>query len=161
VLGALFGFVFYKNTSSRAQLYEGAPYHSTTFRVTSVQFARITSLSGTKGTHTETRASASGLVEGHKESMDLLPYLNRIPRDEHELRERVPEGTVIPVYLFPTLMWQDRIQLIHGVPTEEWYSGLAAWVSNRVFPVVGAIGILTALLSLARFYLSRNHTVAN
>ena len=156
VLGSLFGFVFYMNTSSRAQLYQGAPYHSTTFRVTSVLFYQHVSPSPHY-----TEASAIGIVEGQKESMDLIPYLGRIPRNERQLMNWVPEGTVVPVYLFPTLKGKNRIQPIHGVPTEDWYRGLAAWSSNRVFPVVGAIGILTALLILARLYVSRNGCAVN
>jgi hypothetical protein len=161
VLGSLFGFVFYMNSSSREQLYQGAPYHATTYRVTSVQYSVVWLGGGGKGIHSETNASAIGIVEGQKESMDLLPYLNRIPRDQHQLMGWVPEGTVIPVYLFPTLRGQSRIQLIHAVPTKEWYRGRATWASNRALPVVGAIGILAALLSLARFSLFANRRVAN
>ena len=153
VLGSLFGFVFYMNSSSREQLYQGAPYHATAFRVTSVQYHRVSA--------GYTDASAIGIVEGQKESMDLLPYLNRIPQNQSQLMGWVPEGTVIPVYLFPTLRGQSRIQLIHAVPTKEWYRGRATWASNRALPVVGAIGILAALLSLARFFRFANRRVAN
>jgi hypothetical protein len=68
---------------------------------------------------------------------------------------------MIPVCLFPTLGGQSRIQVIHAVPAEEWYRGRATWASNRALPVVGAIGILAALLSLARFFLFANRRVAN
>ena len=156
VLGSLFGFVFYTNSSSREQLYQGATYHATTFRVTRVQYYQHVS----PGPH-YTDASAIGIVEGQKESMDLLPYLNRIPRNQYQLMGWVPEGTLIPVYLFPTLEGKSRIQPIHAVPTEEWYRGRATWASNRALPVVGGIGILTVLLGFGRFFFSRNRTVAN
>ncbi len=161
VLASVFVFAFYMNSSSHAHLYEGAPYHATTFRVTSVQYTRSASARIDGSTSLDITASAIGIVEGQKEAMDLLPYLNGIPREQDELMERVPEGTVIPVYLFPTLRGQNRIQLIHAVPTEEWYRERATWASNRALPVVGVIGILTALLSLARFFLSSNRRVAN
>ncbi len=161
VLGALFGFVFYMNTSSQEQLYQGATYHATTFRVTSVQYSRAWSMDGQHGGHFETYASAIGIVEGQKESMDLLPYVNAIPRDQYQLMDWVPEGSVIPVDLFPTLRGHNRIQVIHEVPTEEYYRRRATWASNRALPVVGAIGILAALLSLARFFLFANWRVAN
>lgn len=161
VFASIFVFTSYMNSSSREQLYEGAPYHATTFRVTSVQYSRSVSPQIDGPTSSETTASAIGIVEGQKESMDLLPYLNRIPRDRYELMELVPEGTVISVYLFPTLSGQNRIQLIGAVPTAEAYQRQATWVSNRALPVVGVMGVLTALLILARFSLSRNRTVAN
>jgi len=151
VLGSLFGFVFYANSSSRAQLYKGAPYYATTFRVTSVQFYEHVSPGPAY-----TQATAVGIVDGQKESIDLIPYLDRLPRSQHELRVHVPEGTVIPVYLFPTLEGQNRIQLIRTVPPAQAYRGQATWASNRALPEAGAIGILTALLSLARFSLSRS-----
>jgi hypothetical protein len=160
VLGSLFGFVFYMNSSTRAQLYEGAPYHATTFRVTSVQYARLVSM-GNKSNSSSTTAYAIGIAEGQKESMDLMTYLARSPRDQYDLMNLVPEGTVIPVYLFPTLKGASRIQPIRAVPTAEGYQRQAGWASNRALPVVGAIGILTALLGLGRFSLSRDRTVAN
>ena len=41
----------------------------------------------------ESIASATGIVEGQKESMDLLPYIT--PRDQQELRERFPAALVV------------------------------------------------------------------
>jgi hypothetical protein len=161
VLGSLFGFVFYMNTSSQEQLYQGATYHATTFRVTSVRYSRVWSMDGQHGGHFETYASAIGIVEGQKESMDLLPYVNAIPRDQYQLMDWVPEGTVIPVYLFPTLRGVNRIQIIGAVPTAEGYQRRATWASNRALPLVGGIGVLMSLLGLGRFFLWRNRTVAN
>jgi len=155
VLGSLFGLVFYVNSSSRAQLYEGAPYHVATFRVTSVQYLWVAG----GGSHTE--ASAVGIVEGQQETMNLMPHLNRIPRNQSDLMKMVPRGTLIRVYLFPTLQGRSRIQSIREVPPEEWYRGSAKWAASRALPMVGVIGILGALLGLARYSLSRNRKVAN
>jgi hypothetical protein len=160
VLGSLFVFGFYMNASSREQLYQGAPYRATTLRVTSVQYSLVRVPAG-DGTNSETRASAVGIVEGQKESMDLLPYLNAIPHDRYQLMDWVPNGTVIHVYLFPTLRGQNRIQAIYSVPTEAWYRGRTTWALNRALPVVGAIGILAALLGLARFFLFATRRVAS
>lgn len=157
VLGSLFVGVFYVNSSSRAQLYDGAPYHATTFRVTFVQYMWVGG--GEVGSHTE--ASATGIVEGRKETMDLMPFLGRTPNNQDDLMTMVPEGTLLHVYLFPTLQGRSRIQSIREVPTEEWYRGSATWATSRALPMVGAIGILGALLGLARYSFSRNRKVAN
>lgn len=157
VLGSLFGFAFYMKMSSRAELYEGAPYHATGFRVTSVEYYRVhVPGDGENGGHYETYATAIGIVEGQKESMDLLPYLNAIPRDRYQLMDWVPEGTVIPVDLFPTLRGQNRIQPIREEPTEEWYRRRATWASKRALPVTGLIGMVAVLLGLVRFSLWRS-----
>ena len=154
VLGCLFVFVFYMNSSSRAELYQGAPYHAATFRVTSVQYSRVVTMRNRLNS-SYTTAYAIGMAEGREESMNLMTYLTRSPSDQYDLMNMVPEGTVISVYLFPTLKGANRIQPIVGVPPAERYQGRATWASNRALPTVGVIGILTALLILARFSLSR------
>lgn len=160
VFASMFVFSRYMNSSSRAEVYKGTPYHATTFRVTSVQYYRSESVGIDGGISTYISLSAIGIVEGQRESMDLWPYLHKNPRNQQELMEWVPEGIVIPVYLFPTLRGQNRIQLIGAIPTAEAYQQQASWASNRALPALGGIGILTALLSLARFSLSRRR-VAN
>jgi len=152
VLTSLGWFVFYMNSSSRADLYQGAPYHATTFRVISVQYSPPTV--GADGmASTGPIATAVGIVEGQREAMDLLPYV--FPRDRDELMERVPQGTVIPVYLFPTLSGVNRIQLMRGPPALK-YQRQADWATNRALPVVAFIGLVTVLLSLARYSLWRS-----
>jgi len=156
VLGSLFGFVFYMNSSSRAELYQGAPYHAATFRVTSVQYNRVVF---SKSSYTT--AYAIGMAEGREESMNLMTYLSRIPSDQYDLMNMVPEGTVISVYLFPTLQGANRIQPILGVPPAERYQLRTTWATNRALPMAGAMGVLTALLILARCSLSRKRAIAN
>lgn len=156
VLTSMFAFTSYMNSSSRADLYEGLPYHATTFRVTRVQYVRNVTIGVDGATSSEAAVFAIGIVEGQKESMNLWSYLHRLPRNQEELMGWVPEGTVISVYLFPTLRGQNRIQLIGALSTAEAYQRQATWVSNRVLPVVGVIGVLTALLSLARVLLRRS-----
>ena len=151
VLTSVGWFVFYMNSSSSAELYEGAPYHAATFRVISVQYSPPTV--GIDGASTPAIATAVGIVEGQREGMDLLPYV--YPQDRAELMQRFPEGMVIPVYLFPTLRGVNRIQPLRGSPAEK-YQRQATWASNRALPVVGGMGMLTALLGLGRFFLSRN-----
>jgi len=155
VLGSLFGFVFYMNSSTRAQLYKGAPYHATTFRVTSVQYGKVVSI-GNNSISSYTTAYAIRVAEGQKESMDLMSCLSRIPRDQYDLMSLVPEGTVIPVYVFPTLKGVNRVQTIQGVPTAEGYQRQAAWASNRAAPALGLLGMITAFLSLIRFSVWRS-----
>jgi len=156
VLTSLWWFPLYMNSSSSAELYEGAPYHAATFRVISVQYSPPTT--GIDGGSTPAIASAVGIVEGQRETMDLLPYV--YPQDRAELMQRFPPGMVVPVYLFPTLRGVNRIQPQRGSPPEK-YQRQAAWASNRALPVVGGIGMLTALLGLWRFFISRRRTVAN
>jgi hypothetical protein len=156
VLSSMFVLMFYMNVSSRAELYEGSPYHATTFRVTGVQYMRNVTIEVDGATSSDAAVFATGVVEGRKESMNLWPYLHTFPRNQEELMVWVPEGTVISVYLFPTLRGQNRIQLIEAVPTAEAYQRQVTWVSNRALPVVGLIGVLTALLSLARVLLLRS-----
>lgn len=162
LLASMFVFTRYVNSSSRAKLYEGAPYHATIFRVTSVQYSRreIIGVDGATIPEDPT-AFAFGMVEERKEAMDLLPYLNRIPHDQTELMARVPAGTVIPVYLFPTLRGVSRVQLIGAVPTVQTYQNQATWVSSRALPIVEVMGILTALLIFVRFSLLRSRTIVN
>jgi hypothetical protein len=147
----------YHDSSSRAELYAGAPYHATTFRVISVQYTPLT-VGTDLATSTGPFAYAVGMVEGQKETMDLLPYI--YPRDQMELIQRFPEGTVIPVYLFPTLDGVNRIQRV-GVPPAEKFQRRATWVSNLALRLLGGIGMLMALLILGRVLLSRNRTIAN
>jgi hypothetical protein len=147
----------YHDSSSLTELYAGAPYHATTFRVISVQYTPYTA--GIDGAaSTGPSAYAVGIVEGQKETMDLLPYI--YPRDRIELIQHFPEGTVIPVYLFPTLAGVNRIQRV-GVPPAEKFQRRTRWVSNLALRLVGGTGMLMALLMLGRVFLSRNRTVAN
>lgn len=152
-LAAVGALGFYLDSSSRAELYRGVPYHATTFRVISVQYSPPVVVAD--GPSTGPIASAVGIVEGQRESMDLLPYI--FPRDRSDLMERFPEGTVIPVYLFPTLSGVNRIQRI-GVSPSQKFQRQSAWASNRALPLVGGMGMLLALLILWRFFLSRNRT---
>jgi hypothetical protein len=152
VFVALYVFTSYMNTSPRAELYDGAPYRATTFRVTSVYYSE----SRDADNITHKQASAAGIVEGQKESMDLLPYI--FPDDQQQLEQVFPQGTVIPVYLFPTLRGANRIQRFGGLPPAERYQRKVTWITNRALPVAAAIGMLTALLGFARFSLSRSRS---
>lgn len=156
VLASMFVFACYMNWSSGAELYNGAPYHAAKFRVTRVEFIRRVTVGVDGATSSEAAVYADGVVDGQRESMNLWPYLHTLPQNQEQLKSWVPEGTVISVYLFPTLRGQNRIQLIGAIPTAEGYQRQVTWVSNRALPVVGVIGVLTALLSLARFLLRRS-----
>lgn len=152
VLASVGWFVFYMNSSARAELYTGAPYHATTFRVISVQYTPLSAGAGDMAP-TGPIATAVGIVEGQKETMDLLPYV--FPSDREELMQRVPPGTVIPVYLFPTLDGVNRIQLIRG-PAAQRYQRQSTWATTRALPVVALLGLLTLILSLTRYSLWRS-----
>jgi len=135
--GLLFSFVTFMNSWSTYQLLQGQAYHAASFQVTRVYLQRGTSK------NSSTRAFASGMVEGRKEWMDLLPYLKRTPSDQAELESLVPDGSVIPVYLFPDLKGYARIQLIGTLPPAEAHYKRA--MSTLNYGLV-ALGIGAAIL---------------
>jgi hypothetical protein len=156
VMGSVFGLPLYLNSSSSAELYAGQPYHATTFRVISVQYSQTSD-------PLQQYAYGLGMVEGKREMMDLIPYIgtlptfhNKNPTNQLELKEMVPEGTSIPVYLFPNLEGVNRVQLILSRPTAESYARLATWTTNHAFPVVALCGLIAALLGFARYAISRS-----
>lgn len=65
--GLMFSFVIFMNSWSAYQRLQGQAYHAASFQVTRVYLQRGTS----RGSNT--RVFASGMVEGRKEWMDLLP----------------------------------------------------------------------------------------
>jgi hypothetical protein len=86
------------------------------------------------------------MVEGKKEWMNLLPYLKRTPHGQAELNDSVPPGTVIPVYLFPNLKGQSRIQVIDVLPPGEASRRTEAWVLRRAPVALAVLGTLILLL---------------
>jgi hypothetical protein len=156
VMCCVFGLPLYLNSSSRAELYAGQPYHAATFRVTSVQYVQ-------EADPAQIFAYGNGMVEGKKEMMDLIPYLGtlpayqtQLPRSLGELMAVVPEGTRIGVYLFPNLVGADRIQLIQGRLPAEHYRRLTMWTTNKAFPAVALLGVVASLLGLARYAIWRS-----
>lgn len=94
----LFGFVSVMNAHAAFKRVQGQPYHASTFQVTRPYYQRSAGMHGP-----DISVYASGVVEGKKEWMNLVPYLKRVPLGQAELDEAVPAGTSIPVYLFPNL----------------------------------------------------------
>jgi hypothetical protein len=110
----LFGLVIFANAYLAFKRVQGQPYHATTFQVIRPYYQKHPGMHGP-----DIWVAASGMVEGKKEWMDLVPYLKRIPRDQGELNALVPPGTTIPVYLFPTLKGETRIHVIGDLPPAE------------------------------------------
>jgi len=119
----LFGFVTFVNAHNALKRVQGQPYHATAFQVIRPYYQKS---AGMHGPHVS--VYASGMVEGKKEWMDLVPYLKRAPRDQAELNGSVPPGTTIPVYLFPNLKGRSRIQLIDVLPPGEASRRTETWV---------------------------------
>jgi len=95
------------------------------------------------------------MAEGKKEWMNLLPYLKRVPRDQAELNDSVPPGTVIPVYLFSNLKGQSRIQVIDVLPPGEASRRTETWVLRRAPVAITVLGALLFLLvRIRRFWAS-------
>src|ERR1700683_3120437 len=103
----LAGFVTFINAHNAFKRVQGQPYHATTFEVIRPYYQKSSGMHGP-----DISVYASGMVEGNKEWMSLRPYLKRVPRDQAEVNDSAPPGTVIPVYLFPNLKGRSRIQVI-------------------------------------------------
>lgn len=133
----LFGFVMFMNSWSAWQRYQGQSYHATTFQVVRVYYQRTTGSHGGS-----TYIYASGMVEGKKEWMSLLPYLKTKPQSQDELESMVPAGTMIPIYLFPELKGQTRVELIGPLPPAEANRKQAMYVLNRGLTILGVLGVV-------------------
>jgi hypothetical protein len=145
----LFGFVIFMNSWSRWQQYQGASHHETDFLVTRVYYQ----------THTRGGPDvfASGTVDGKKEWMNLVPYLHSFPHDQFDLDSRVPVGTSIPIYLFPTLKGRARVQVVGGVPPAEANHRTAmAAVNYGLVGLALAAGIIFVLVRLRRACLEKS-----
>jgi hypothetical protein len=143
----LFGFVTFINAHNAFKRVQGQPYHATTFQVTRPYYQKS---AGTHGTYVA--VYASGMVESKKEWMNLLPYLKRVPRDQAELNDSVPPGTVIPVYLFPNLKGQSRIQVIDVLPPGEASRRTEAWVLRSAPAALAVLsGLILLLVRIRRF----------
>jgi len=142
----LFGFVSFINAHNAFKRVQGQPYHATTFQVTRPYYQKSAGMHGP-----DVAVYASGMVEGKKEWMNLVPYLKPVPRgrfpqDQAELNDSVPPGTVIPVYLFPNLKGQSRIQVIDVLPPGEASRRTETWVLRRVPVTLAVLGALILLL---------------
>jgi hypothetical protein len=137
----LFGFVTLMNAHMAVQRVQGQPYHATTFEVIRAYYQK------SAGTHgPDISVYASGMVEGQKEWMNLVPYLKPIPRSQEELNNAVSPGAEIPVYLFPTLKGQSRIQTIGDLPPGEASRRTEKWVLSRAPLALVVLGALIFLL---------------
>lgn len=142
----LFGFVTILNAHLALKRVQGQPYHGTTFQVIRPYYRKSAGMHGPYVT-----AIASGVVEGKQEWMSLIPYLKpaargRFPQNQAELNDSVPPGTVIPVYLFPNLKGQSRIQVIDVLPPGEASRRTEAWVARRAAVALAILGALIFLL---------------
>jgi hypothetical protein len=141
----LFGFVIFINAHNGYKRVQGQPYHATTFQVTLPYYQKSAGMHGPN-----VSAYASGMVEGNKEWMNLVPYLKHVPRDQAEVNDSVPPGTVIPVYLFPNLKGQSRIQVIDVLLPGEASKRTETWVLRRAPAALAVLGALIFLLARIR-----------
>jgi hypothetical protein len=114
----LFGFVAFINSWNSWHRYQGQPFHRAEFVVEQDYYQPYSK-------HAD--LYASGTVEGHREWMDLVPYLHsqnlyRRPHGRDELELLVPPGTSIPIYFFPSLKSRSRVRLYSAMsPAEEYH----------------------------------------
>jgi hypothetical protein len=134
----IFGFVIFMNAWTRWHQYEGQPYHRAEFRVRHVYYQKRA-----KG---GSDISASGVVEDKVEYINLLPFVHNTPRSEAELNSRVPVGTVIPIYLFPTLKGRARVQVYDPVPPAEASHRMAISTVKNVLLALAVMGIALFVL---------------
>lgn len=147
----LFGFVSFMNSWDRWHQYEGHPYQRADFVVTRAYFQ----------THTRGGPSiyASGTVEGNKEWMGLRPYLHFVPRSQEELDTQVGEGTVIPIYFFPDLKGQARVQVLSDLPPDEASRRAAtSTLNSSLIGLAVMAGIIFMLVLLRRSCYSDQET---
>ena len=137
----LFGFVAFLNWYNAYQRFAGQPYHATTFEVIRPYYQSSAGMHGP-----DRQVYASGMVEGKKEWMNLLPYLRRMPNGQDELSELVPQGTVIPVYLFPNLRGQTRVQTIGALPPAETNHNAEMGVLRKGSIALAVLGALIFVL---------------
>jgi hypothetical protein len=137
----IFGFVAFINAHNAFKRVQGQPYHATTFEVIRPYYQKSAGMHGP-----DISVYASGMVEGNKEWMSLGPYLKRVPRDQAEVNDSVPPGTVIPVYLFPNLKGRSRIQVIDVLPPGEASRRTETWVLQRAPVALAVLGALIFLL---------------
>jgi hypothetical protein len=141
----LFGFVTFMNSWSRSKLYEGQRHHQTEFRVTRVYYQ-----AHTRG---GPDVFASGMVEGNREWMSLLPYLHTMPHDQSDLESRVPAGTAIAIYLFPDLKGRSRVQVFDDTPPAEGNRRAAlATLNHALSGLALTAAILFVLVRVRRSY---------
>ncbi len=142
----LFGSVAVINAHMAFQRVQGQSYYATTFQVIRPYYQKSAGMHGP-----DIAIYASGIVEGNKEWMDLLPYFkgfprDHIPRNQAELNASVPPGTLIPVYLFPNLKGQSRIEVIDELPPGEASRRTEMWVLRRLPIALAVLGSLIFLL---------------
>jgi hypothetical protein len=107
----VFGFAMFMNSWMGWQRYAGQPHRRSEFQVVHAYYQP----------HRKGGADvyASGMVDGQKEWMSLLPYLKDTPHDQEELDSRVEAGTTIPIYLYPGLKGRARVQVYNVLPPDE------------------------------------------
>jgi hypothetical protein len=145
----LFGFVTFINSWNSWHRYEGQPFHRADFVVEHDYYQPYSK-------HAD--LYASGMVEGNREWMDLVPYLqsqklNRWPHGVGELESLVPAGTVIPIYLFPGLRSRSRVRLYSDTPPAEQYYRTAMKALN--YGLCGMAVCALAIFLLVRVRASR------
>jgi hypothetical protein len=134
----LFGFVSILNWHIAYRRFHGQPYHETAFQVIRPYYQSSAGMHGP-----DRSVYARGLVGGDTEWMNLLPYLSRMPQGQAELNGLVPQGTVIPVYLFTHLRGRERVQVIGVLPPAET-NYKAEMRALRTWSI--ALGVLGALV---------------
>lgn len=129
-------FVMFMNAREDAQQESVGTYRVSSFQVLQSYWQKGTphSVRSGAGVDSPTRAFARGLVEGHEEWMDLIPYLTFIPQDQATVTRAVPVGTVLPVYYNPQLRGEYRVRLLSSV--------LPAKANRRTAAIVLRYGIL-------------------
>lgn len=137
----LFGSVALINSYNAVARVQGQPYHATIFQVIRPYYQKSAGMHGPY-----IQVYASGMVEGDKEWMSLIPYLKQVPHNQAELNDLVPPGTEIPVYLFSGLKGRSRIQVNDGLPPGEASRRTETWVLSHVPLALVVLAVLIFLL---------------
>jgi hypothetical protein len=136
------GLPMFLNSWTEWHRFDGQPYHRAEFQVTKVYFQRE------RG---GPNVYASGIVEGNREWMSLLPYLGIRPQSQGEVEERVPQGTVIPIYLFPEMKGRWRVRVVsEGLPAEPAHRMAIRVANYGMLGFAASAGLLFLLIRIRK-----------
>lgn len=146
----LFGSVISLNNWELWQKYDGQPHHRADFVVDQTYFQKLR-----KG---GIDVYARGTVEGSKEWMNLQPYLGSArPHNWGELDDLVPEGTSIPIDLFPEMKGRMRVRVHGAIPAADGYRAAAASaLKNSLIILIATAGMLFLLVRIRRSICDEN-----
>lgn len=138
VIVLVVSFLVFVGNWSQWNTTKGESYHATSFQVMKVYFQQPAS-------GDRPWVTATGMVEGKQEQVDLLPYLKYTPQSQAQLEGLVPKGTVIPVYFFSGLKEGPQVKFIDSADPAETAHRTALWFLGHGLVTLAILGSLIFL----------------